>query len=150
LASPDVVVAENTSQPEVDAAQLQVERDELLDLVRRVQADFSNYKRRVDERREQERDWANAELASKLLVVLDACDAAGSTDVSVIGDLLTATMAGAGLERIDEAGVSFDPTVHDAVSHIGGDGGAVVVEVLRAGYTWNGRVLRAAMVVVEG
>ncbi len=58
-----------------------------------------------------------------------------------------------GLERIDPVGVTFDPTVHDAVAHEPGDGGPdgpEVVEVFRAGYRWKGRVLRAAMVKVKG
>ena len=59
-----------------------------------------------------------------------------------------------GLERVDQAGVPFDPSVHDAVAHsVGepGDGGETIVEeVLRSGYRWKGQVLRAAMVRVRG
>ena len=57
----------------------------------------------------------------------------------------------AGLEVIDHRGVPFDPTVHEAVLHEPGDGEASpsVVEVLRTGYRWNGRILRAAMVKVK-
>jgi len=46
--------------------------------------------------------------------------------------------------------VEFDPNVHEAVMHEEGDGEAVVVEVLRAGYVWNQRVVRPAMVKVKG
>ena len=59
-----------------------------------------------------------------------------------------------GLERVDQAGVPFDPSVHDAVARSEGepgDGGEPVVEeVLRSGYRWKGQVLRAAMVRVRG
>jgi molecular chaperone GrpE len=56
-----------------------------------------------------------------------------------------------GLERVDEAGVPFDPAVHDAVARTGGDGGEEVIdEVLRSGYRWRGQVLRPAMVSVRG
>jgi molecular chaperone GrpE len=56
-----------------------------------------------------------------------------------------------GLERIDAVGVSFNPTIHDAVAHIEGDGGEQVIDdVLRAGYQWKGSVLRPAMVRVKG
>ena len=56
-----------------------------------------------------------------------------------------------GLERVDEAGVPFDPAIHDAVAHTDDGGGDVVIdEVLRAGYRWRGQVLRPAMVSVKG
>ena len=54
----------------------------------------------------------------------------------------------AGLEPVRDAGVAFDPTVHEAVIHDGGDGDAVVGDVLRTGYRLKGRVLRPAMVRV--
>ena len=56
-----------------------------------------------------------------------------------------------GLGVVDQDGVPFDPTVHDAVMHEPGDGadGPSVAEVLRTGYQWNGRTLRAAMVRVK-
>jgi molecular chaperone GrpE (heat shock protein) len=56
-----------------------------------------------------------------------------------------------GLEALDLAGQPFDPALADAVMHEEGDGSEpVVLEVLRTGYRWKGRVLRAAMVKVKG
>jgi molecular chaperone GrpE len=56
-----------------------------------------------------------------------------------------------GLESMNLDGEPFDPNLAEAVMHEPGDGGeAVVIEVLRSGYTWNGKVLRAAMVKVKG
>jgi molecular chaperone GrpE len=56
-----------------------------------------------------------------------------------------------GLEALDLAGKPFDPSLADAVMHEEGDGSeSVVLEVLRTGYLWKGRVLRAAMVKVKG
>jgi molecular chaperone GrpE len=101
----------------------------------------------------------------KLLPVLDALDLAEahlneSLDVTEDGKALRASRAmlmdilsREGLERIDQAGVPFDPTIHDAVAHSEGDGtdgGTVVEEVLRSGYRWKGQELRAAMVRVRG
>ena len=55
------------------------------------------------------------------------------------------------VRKVVEEGVEFDPNVHEAVMHEeGGDGTAVVAEVLRTGYLWNQRVLRPAMVKVRG
>jgi molecular chaperone GrpE len=53
-----------------------------------------------------------------------------------------------GLERIDAAGVPFDPNVHEAVSQEGDEGEPVVAEIVRTGYRLKGRVLRPAMVKV--
>jgi molecular chaperone GrpE len=56
-----------------------------------------------------------------------------------------------GLELVAESGSAFDPERHEAVMHEQGDGlEPVVAEVMRAGYVWNGRVLRPAMVRVKG
>jgi molecular chaperone GrpE len=68
---------------------------------------------------------------------------------------LLAALAKEGLERIDQAEVPFDPQIHDAVAHApredGDEGeGPIVEDVLRAGYRWQGMVLRPAMVKVRG
>jgi len=88
-------------------------------------------------------------------------------------DLVDDVLAKEGLERIDDPGAPFDPTIHDAVEHApaaetgspetgspaaGGTGddtdvapaGPVVADVLRPGYRWKGRVIRPAMVRVRG
>jgi molecular chaperone GrpE len=55
-----------------------------------------------------------------------------------------------GLSAVADAGGAFDPNVHEAVLHEEGDGESVVAEVMRTGYLWHGRVVRAAMVKVRG
>jgi molecular chaperone GrpE len=68
------------------------------------------------------------------------------------------TLAKEGLERVDEEGVVFDPSVHDAVAHAPktdavdeeGEPASTVEEVLRSGYRWRGQMLRPAMVRVRG
>ncbi len=68
--------------------------------------------------------------------------------------MLMDILAREGLERVDQAEIPFDPSVHDAVAHAEGDGGpggeTLVEEVLRSGYRWKGQVLRPAMVRVRG
>jgi molecular chaperone GrpE len=63
-------------------------------------------------------------------------------------------LAREGLERIDDVGVAFDPSIHDAVAHDPSDEGeqpgVVVAEMLRPGYRLKGRVVRPAMVRVKG
>jgi molecular chaperone GrpE len=146
--------AEDAVAEAVDVAQrLQVERDELRDLVQRVQADFENYKRRVEAQRAEQRAQAALDLVRDLLPVLDACDAAvtqGHDDVVPVQVQLVTTLEKRGLSKVADAGVEFDPNVHEAVMHEEGDGDPVVAEVLRAGYLWNERVVRPAMVKVRG
>jgi molecular chaperone GrpE len=141
---------------ELDAAAVQAERDEYRDTLLRVKAEFDNYRKRVARDELEQRERAAATLAEKLLVVLDACDAAighGASDVEPIAKMLAEVLEREGLVRLAPAGDPFDPNHHDAVLHEPGDGdeaGAVVVETLRTGYEWKGRVLRPAMVKVKG
>ena len=138
------------------------ERDEYLNSLQRLQADFENYRKRVVRLSEEAANRASGDLVVKLLPVLDAFDlaqahfASSPTDESeALGQsraLLLDALAKEGLERIDEVGVTFDPQVHDAVAHVANDDGSgqIVDEVLRAGYRWKGGVLRPAMVRVKG
>jgi molecular chaperone GrpE len=130
------------------------ERDEYLDLARRVQADFENYKRRVDQQRSEQRERAAEDLARELLPVLDAGEAAaaqGLGDAEQLHSHLLSTLEKRGLTKVAGEGVDFDPNLHEAVIHEEGEEDSpVVVEVLRTGYLWNERVLRPAMVKVRG
>lgn len=135
------------------AEQIAAERDEYLDLARRVQAEFENYKRRVEQQRVEQRERAAEHLVAELLPVLDAGEAAvaqGMQDVAAIHAQLLGTLEKLGLTGVVEVEVDFDPNIHEAVLHEEGDGDPVVVEVLRTGYLWNSRVLRPAMVKVRG
>lgn len=137
---------------ELDA--LMQERDAYLDALRRAQADFENYRKRVQRELSEAREAGAGALAAKLIDVLDTVDLALAHDpsdsVAQIAGALNDTLTKEGLERIDSFGAPFDPELHDAVLHEDGDGAAEVIEVLRSGWKWNGRVLRAAMVKVKG
>lgn len=132
------------------------ERDEYLDLARRTQAEFENYRKRVANQQADDVARATAGLVEQLLPVLDACDGAiahGAGEVEPIYAALLQTLEKQGLERIDPAGEAFDPTRHEAVMHEpadDGDEGTLVTAVMRAGYAWKGRVVRPAMVKVRG
>lgn len=132
------------------------ERDEYLDALRRLQADFENYKKRMLKQQTEQLERAAGNLVDKLLVVLDTADlavrhGAGEGTRQLRGSLLD-VLSKEGLDRLDPQGEAFDPTVAEAVAHEpdGDGGGPVVAEVLRAGYRWKGRVLRPAMVKVRG
>ena len=129
------------------------ERDDYLDQLQRAKAEFANARRRLDERAEVQRAQAAASLVEKLLPILDSCDAAlgqGIEEIRPISDALFDVLSGQGLERVDGVDEPFDPELHEAVMYEEGEGEQVVVELLRTGYRWNDRVLRAAMVKVQG
>ena len=135
------------------------QRDEYLDTLRRVQADFDNYRKRVERQQREMADNAATSLVKKLLLVLDTAELAlahgGGEDVKQVEAALFDVLSKEGLERIVPEGQTFDPEVHDAVAHEPVEGAAApalpeVSEVLRAGYRWKGRVVRPAMVKVRG
>jgi molecular chaperone GrpE len=144
-------------------AVLKSERDEYLLALQRTQADFENYRKRIQRMQEEQSARAASALVTKLLPVLDTLDlaqahqteaSAGSDDAKALTAaraMLLDVLLKEGLERVDESAVPFDPAVHDAVARTDGEGGDVVVdEVLRSGYRWRGQVLRPAMVSVKG
>lgn len=147
-------MAEAEAVVEGDLASLAKERDELRSLAQRLQADFENYRKRVVKQQEDTVARAAEGLVERLLPALDTVDLAvahgGGEAVEQIWSALFDVLAKEGLERVDPQGQPFDPNEHDAVMHEPGDGDPEVVEVMRAGYRWKGRVLRPAMVKVKG
>jgi molecular chaperone GrpE len=117
------------TSPELDAvASALAERDEYLDSLRRLQAEFENYRKRVAKQQTDQTARAALTLVEKLLPVLDTLDLAtehlGDAD-SADGRALVAAsnqlrdvLAKEGLERIDPMGEAFDPNAHEAVGHV--------------------------------
>ena len=148
-------VADAEAAVESDLAALQRERDDYLDTLRRLQADFDNFRKRTMKQQTDILERAAQALVEKLLPVLDAADLAvthGGDVVAPVVGLLLDTLHKEGLETVAPGpGSEFDPTVHEAVAHEAGDGGPQeVVGLLRAGYRWKGTLLRPAMVTVRG
>ena len=153
----EIVPTEESEETTIEESELDIlrrERDELKDIALRVQADFENYRKRAATQLADEVDRASGRLVEQMLAVLDACEAAvahGVEGVEPIWASLLGTLQKLGLEALDLQGKEFDPELAEAVLHEDGDGGpSVVTEVLRTGYKWKGRVLRAAMVKVKG
>lgn len=159
----DVTVDDASIDDELEAAELAVEhdvdallaeRDSFKDIALRLQADLENYRKRVGAQQADEVQRATGRIAESLLPVLDACEAAFTqhpAEVEPIFNVLLGQLRKLGLESMNLHEQPFDPALAEAVVHEeGGDGQPVVVEVLRSGYTWNGRVLRPAMVKVKG
>jgi molecular chaperone GrpE len=146
----DLDLSELEAQFEHDVDAVLAERDQFKDLAMRLQADFDNYRKRMLAQSADEVDRATGRLAEAFLPVLDAAEAAFVRHPDEVGPLLNVMLTELkrhGLESLDLDGQPFDPEVAEAVAHEPGDGGDVVVaEVLRSGYRWRGRTLRAAMV----
>ena len=155
--TPGETAEDMASDVEVDIDALLAERNEFKDIALRLQADFENYRKRVSTQLVDDVDRATGKLVEALLPVLDACEAAfshGVEGVEAVWSALIGALQKQGLEALDLQGKPFDPELAEAVMHEPGDdssnGETVVVEVLRTGYRWKGRVLRAAMVKVKG
>lgn len=147
----DTLVDETTESEETRLAR---ERDEFKDIALRLQADFENFRKRSSSVIADEIDRATGRLVEAMLPVLDACEAAvahGVDGVEQVWSALLGALQREGLEALDLEGAPFDPELAEAVLREEGDGGEpIVAEVLRTGYRWKGRVLRAAMVKVKG
>jgi molecular chaperone GrpE len=126
-----------------------------LDDLRRLQAEFDNFRKRALREQTAMAGRASARLIEKLLPVLDNFEAAvahgeGGPGVAMVYKQLRATLEEEGLEEIPAEGVPFDPTVHDAFEAHEDEsvGEPMSVKALRRGYRIGGRVLRHAMVSV--
>ena len=138
------------------------ERSQFRSLAQRVQADFINYRRRVEEERQELQREANTRLLLDLLPIMDdfqrALEHAQSQDdhpawlegMALIYRKLQAVLEGEGVSVIQVTGQDFDPWEHEALlyqespDHREGE----VLSVIRDGYKLHGKVLRPAQVVV--
>lgn len=124
--------------------------------LQRLQAEYLNYKRRVDRDRELVRENATYQALAPIIEVLDNIDRArehGPLEDGFRGvaEQLERVVAGQGLVKFGEPGDAFDPTIHEALSHIGTDPDVEVTTckvIAKAGYRIGDRVVRAAQVLV--
>ena len=145
-----------------DLQAAQGEAQQYLDHLRRLQAEFDNYRKRVVKEQSELVELGAMPVARRLLEVLDDFELAllSATDqpdfdrflkgVELVYAKLVDALKAEGLERMQAEGEPFDPELHEALMQTGdGDGEPVVGDVLRPGYTLKGRVLRPAGVRVE-
>ncbi|MBD0293293.1 MAG: nucleotide exchange factor GrpE [Jiangellaceae bacterium] len=136
-------------------AAAQAEAAERLDDLRRVQAEYLNYRRRVERDREAVREAAVASVLGEFLGVLDdigrARDHGDLTGAfRTVAESLEATVAKLGLQRFGDPGDPFDPTVHEALMHEYSDEVEVptCTQILMPGYRYGSRIIRPARVAV--
>ncbi|UUL77025.1 nucleotide exchange factor GrpE [Pseudarthrobacter sp. Fe7] len=151
----DVPAEESVAQG-APAAGGNAEAAELRNDLLRLQAEYVNYRKRVERDRAVAGEMAVIGVLNSLLPVLDDVDAARQhgdlTDgpFAAIANKLENALKTYGLVRINETGVEFDPTIHEALIQQPGEDIEVdtVSQVLRSGYKSGERVLRAAQVIV--
>lgn len=148
-------------------ADAEAKRDEYLELARRAQADFENYRKRMAAEVQAAALRGKAEVVRSFLPVVESferaldhagidpeADAAAEDPVKQGWALtfrdLTGALTGAGVEVVDPKGEKFDPNEHEALSAVQVEGAeaGVVVEVMQKGYRFDGHLIRPARVVV--
>ncbi|SFS86571.1 nucleotide exchange factor GrpE [Saccharopolyspora flava] len=147
--------AEGGSPEGGESSGLQKQVDELTADLKRVTAEYANYRKRVERDRESVIAAAKASVAGDLLTVLDdleRAEAHGDLNGAFksVADKLVGALNSAGLESFGAEGDEFDPSVHEAVQHTTSSevSGPTVTTVMRRGYRFGERVLRPAMVAV--
>lgn len=138
-----------------DLARAQVDVSVLTADLQRLQAEYINYKRRVDRDRELVRQNATFQVLAGLLPVLDDIDRArehGEVEggFKAVADSLERAVAGLGLVRYGEPGDEFDPNLHEALVHAHSPDVTTTTcqSIVQAGYRIGDRVVRPARVTV--
>ncbi len=156
--APDAAVRESSeTAPRDELAELRHQNEELLTKLKYLQAEFENYRKRVDRDAETVVRFAHELLLSRLLPVLDEMDAAvaalegkAGEGVRMVRDNLVRVLQEVGLQEIPAKGRIFDPYEMDCIEQVPDsemkDG--TVKEVVRKGYRLHDRVLRPAQVTV--
>lgn len=129
------------------------ELEELTNLLKKVQADFENFKKRVEKERQEFTNFACLEIIETLLPVLDSFELAlknsPNKDIEAIYHQFWNLLSAKGLAKIEALGKKFDPFYHEALMQEKSDKEEeTVIEELQTGYTLNGRVIRTSKVKI--
>ena len=157
--TPEPTAASDDEATGTEASEAQRELEKKLEErtadLQRVQAEYANYRRRVERERDGLAESGKAALASDLLPLLDDLERAEAHGdltgaFKAVADKLVGVLEKAGLEPFAKEGDEFDPMIHEAVQHDTSPDvdGPTVTTVLRRGYRFGDRVLRAALVGV--
>jgi molecular chaperone GrpE len=154
-------VAADTAKADVEMAKLAADLEELRQTLLRRQADFENYRKRVEKERFEDSKRATARVIEGLIPAIDGFEHALAAHreaeydsyrkgFELIYKQLLDTVTKLGAERIDPLGKSFDPHLHQAVdrAETSDQRDGTILQVFQPGYVFHGRVLRPAMVRV--
>ena len=153
--APEIMVTAQAVKGGKQAADFEAQLAERTADLQRLQAEYANYRKRVDRDRAAVREQAVAVVLAGLLPVLDAIDQARehgelSGGFKSVADSLQAALGRLGLVTYGEKGDPFDPKIHEALTHSYSSDVAedTCVEILQPGYKVGERILRPARVAV--
>lgn len=146
---------EETSE-NTDLAEANAKAEEYLNIARRLQADFDNFRKRTEKENEEFRKFATEGMTRELLTIIDDMDRAlGTADeetelvvgIRGIRHNLMKILEENGLSEIPAEG-QFDPNIHEALCAVEGDTDGEIAEVFQKGYRMNDKVIRCSKVKV--
>jgi molecular chaperone GrpE len=151
------ITHEETSALMEKLEQARKERDEYLDNMRRMKAEFENSRARLEKEHARSVELASERLVKELLPTLDSLERALEADgdikegVEATREQLVGVLAEEGLNPISSEGQSFDPEVHEALMSKPSEEHEedTIIQTLERGYVLNGEVIRPAKVVVS-
>jgi molecular chaperone GrpE len=150
----DENVGSTESQQQTEVSTKSAE-EVLTEDLQRLQADYSNYRKRVDRDRAVAHELAVASVLNELLPIIDDLDRArthGELEggFKSVADQIENAVSKIGLVKFGEAGTPFDPQIHEALMHLTSNEVSEVTatEILQKGYKYKERVLRPARVTV--
>ncbi len=154
-------VAEDSAEIDADVTKLAADLDGLRQMLVRRQADYENYRKRIEKERTEDFRRTTARFIEGLIPILDGFEHALAAHkepayegyrrgFELIHKQLLENLTKMGLERLDPAGAQFDPHFHQAVdrAETAEHPDGTVLQVFQPGYVLHGRVLRAALVRV--
>jgi len=150
---------EEVKQENAETSKVKQELDDTMDRLKRLMAEFDNYKKRSLKERETLYNSLVGDIATSMLPVVDnlekavgaeTTDEAYKQGVELVLKQLKDVLTSFGVEEIPTVGTTFDPEIHEAVSSVQDEnlGEKEIKEEFRKGYRIRGRVIRHAMVVV--
>ncbi len=151
--------AAELDQLRVERDGLRFERDELRDTLLRRQAEFDNFRKRIERERQDQIQYASMDVVGDLLPILDDFERALTADASspeyakgvqLIYQRMAESLKKTGLEPIDAAGKPFDPHLHQAIERVETNDSPdnTVLGEFQKGYNFKGKLLRPSMVRV--
>ncbi|MFI5058512.1 MAG: nucleotide exchange factor GrpE [Candidatus Acidiferrales bacterium] len=154
-------VTADAERADAEVARLATDLEDLRQTLLRRQADFDNYRKRIEKERAEDAKRATARLIEGLIPVIDGFEHALAAHreaeyenyrkgFELIYKQLLDNLARLGVERIDPAGKMFDPHMHQAMdrAETADHEDGTILQVFQPGYVFHGRVLRPAMVRV--
>jgi molecular chaperone GrpE len=159
---PEARVASETSGLQEEGEKVKQERDEYLDHLKRLQAEFDNYRKRVQKERVEMSEYLLQDFMSRMVSVMENLERALHPDnqiqdfqsyragVEMVWKQLTSLLEESGLQRIVAEGQPFDPRYHEAVAQVETEATepGIIVKEYSPGYRLKERVLRAPKVQV--